>query len=189
MKEIWKNVIGYEGYYEVSNLGNIRSVERKVEGKNNSVRIISGKQMTPQLDLHGYWSILLCKNGKKKMHLLHRLVAEAFVPNPNGYKYVNHKDEHRTNAKAENLEWCTQQYNLTYNNIHLRRNLSNCSKKIVQLDRDFNIVYVWKSAMEAQRHTNIPNANIIACCKRKRYTAGKFIWRYYEDIKCNNHGK
>lgn len=105
MKEMWKDIPGYEGLYQVSNLGNIRSL--KYAG-GNKVKLL--KQATT----NGYKQVQLSKNGKGKNHLVHRLVAIAFIPNPNNLPVVNHKDENPSNNNVDNLEWCTQEYNINY---------------------------------------------------------------------------
>lgn len=106
MNEEWRPVQGYEGIYEVSDAGRIRNV--------------SGRVLKPQLQ-NGYYYIGLAKDGKVKRYRLHRLVALSFVPNPGSLPLINHKDECKTNNRAENLEWCTASYNLKYGDIKKRR--------------------------------------------------------------------
>lgn len=115
--EIWKDVQGYEGYYQVSNFGRVKSLTRTVKsnkGDNYPYATLSEKIRKPSEGK--YLQIILCKDGKTKKHLIHRLVAQAFIPNPNNLPCVNHKDENPRNNHVENLEWCTYQYNNQYNN-------------------------------------------------------------------------
>ena len=115
MEEIWKPVIGYEGLYEVSNLGRVRSIDRLVKYSNGQIHLHKGRMLSPGL-VHklGYLQVALCNNGKIKHKMVYRLVAEAFLPNPDNLPQVNHKDENPFNNCVENLEWCTIEYNINY---------------------------------------------------------------------------
>lgn len=119
--EEWKNVIGYEGLYEVSNIGNVRNVRR-----NTLLRLSKTK---------GYIQVYLYKNGVKTGLKVHRLVAEAFIPNPDNLPQVNHKDENKMNNRVENLEWCTAKYNSNYG--HRTENIVNTRVKNGYADPDF----------------------------------------------------
>lgn len=110
MEEIWKDIEGYEGIYMVSNLGRIKSLPRSCPGLNANKEII----LKQSEDKNGYLLVGLHKNGKSKTVRVSRIVAKAFIPNPNEYPEVNHKDENHQNNRVDNLEWCTTQYNLTY---------------------------------------------------------------------------
>ena len=181
MEEIWKDIKDYEGCYQVSNLGRIKSLERKVRGKSpQSLQIVKEKIRVLSHTTEGYTYVVLAKNGKNKTFLVHRLVAEAFIPNPNNLKCVNHKDENKQNDCADNLEWCTYSYNNTYKDIHLRRNMDNTTRKIIQYDLDMNEIKRWNSIAEASKFYNIQQSNIISCCKGKRTHCAGFKWRYYE---------
>lgn len=111
--EEWKPAVGYEGLYEVSNLGNVRGVNRMTYRK-GVVRCLKGKIRKPQIISTGYKQVQLSKDGKVKGICIHRLVAEAFIPNPDNLPCVNHKDEDKTNNNVENLEWCSFKYNSNY---------------------------------------------------------------------------
>ena len=113
-EEIWKPVPGYEGLYEVSNLGRVRSVNRYVKSKGESYWLRKGKMLSPAKDKNGYLKVNLSCNGKNNIIRVHRLVAQAFLPNPDNLLEVNHKDEDKTNNRVENLEWCTAKYNNNY---------------------------------------------------------------------------
>lgn len=116
-------VKGYEGYYSVDNFGNVYSEDRiivvTVNGKQQE-KHIKGKRMIPQVGATGYESVMLSKNGRYKMARVHRLVAEAFIPNPNNLPIINHKDENRINNSVDNLEWCDNSYNVRYNGASKR---------------------------------------------------------------------
>lgn len=114
IKEIWKDIKGYEGLYQISNFGNVKSLARRVNCGDNKTRLKQERILKNTLDNHGYLTTSLCDNRKKEKYLIHRLVAEVFIPNPNNLPQVNHIDENKTNNNVENLEWCTQQYNSTY---------------------------------------------------------------------------
>ena len=109
-EEIWRSVIGYEGLYEVSNTGLIRSLDRFVGNRNR----IKGKILSINIKKNGYCSVALFKYGKMKRYLVHRLVAQAFLPNPDNLPMVNHKNEDKSDNRVDNLEWCTAKYNLNY---------------------------------------------------------------------------
>lgn len=116
--EIWKPVPGYEGYYEVSDLGSIRSVDRTIKIRCASGlydRKLAGHPIAQTLDGRGlYLMVMLSRDGQNKKHLVHRLVAQAFIENPYGLPEINHKDENKRNNCVSNLEWCTHKYNNTY---------------------------------------------------------------------------
>ena len=113
MIEVWKNVVGYEGYYQVSNFGNVRSIDRK-DGRGNRIK---GKELKLYKNRNGYLQSALIFNGKVKLMYVHRIVAEAFLCNPKNLKCVNHKDENKTNNSVENLEWCDYKYNNNYGKL------------------------------------------------------------------------
>ena len=110
MKEIYKDIKNYEGLYKISNMGNVLSLKTNKLLKINKIT-------------NGYCAVQLCKNGKRKLFLVHRLVAEHFISNPNNYNEVNHKDENKHNNTAKNLEWCTRKYNMNYKNLPKRQKL------------------------------------------------------------------
>lgn len=119
MEEKWLPVVGFEGSYEVSTEGRVRSITRMVKGKNGTQHYREGQILKPQTGTT-YQQVYLPVDGKQKWFYVHRLVAEAFIPNPENLPQVNHKDENPQNNKVENLEWCTQQYNINYGTGKLR---------------------------------------------------------------------
>lgn len=142
MTEIWKEIKGYEGYFEVSNLGNFRSKDRMVKYKQSGMRLYPGKSLKTETIVEGYQRIVLMKEARKKRYMCHRLVAETFVPNPENKPYVNHINGIKSDNRACNLEWVTQ----SENELHSFRVLGNtmggktCPKKVkcVDLDKTFN---------------------------------------------------
>ena len=174
--EEWRDIEGYEGLYQVSNYGRIRSLGRTLIEKNtNKTKILKGKILKLAKCTNGYEFVQLYKNGKAKQHLVHRLVAKAFIPNHNNLPQVNHKDEKKTNNKVDNLEWCTQAYNNTYNNRHIKigkqlHNRKDISKVVYQYKNDkLNAIY--PSISEAARDNRVLVASIIQCCH------GGFNWK------------
>lgn len=182
MVEIWKNIDGYEGLYQVSNCGRVRSFDRWVIGKSNSKRLMKGRIMKLIKDSKGYLHVQLCKNGKINCYLVHRLVAQAFLDNPNNLPIINHRDECKTNNVVENLEWCTASYNMNYNDGQKRRGVKKINgklaKKVNQYSLEGQFIKEWESAHEVQRQLGYSRGNISTCCLDKRKTAYGYIWRY-----------
>ena len=112
--EEWKDIPGYEGFYQVSNLGVVRSVDHFVNSKNGSTALKKGKVIAQKKNIYGYMEVHLSRLGKCSSVRVHRLVASAFIPNPEGLPYVNHKDEVKSNNVVTNLEWCDGRYNTNY---------------------------------------------------------------------------
>lgn len=163
MEEIWKDIKGYEGLYEVSNLGRIKSLKRN-------------KIITPKL-IHSYFSVILYNKKNYRNFRIHRLVAQAFIPNPNNYPQVNHIDGNKLNNNLENLEWCTQSHNMKE---AYRIGLEKPKKiKVNQYDLCGNFIKTWDSIKNIENFYN--NRHISACCKGKRKTVCGYIWRYAEN--------
>lgn len=166
MEEFWKDVKGFEGVYQVSNLGRVKSVRRNIILKNSIAR-------------NGYKRVLLCTNNIQKNYYIHRLVAMAFIPNPNNYPIVNHKDENPQNNSVGNLEWCTQKYNINYGTGIAKRARSR-SKKVLQFKTDGTFIKEWGSTMDVERNLGFNHTHISACCRNIIKTAYGFIWKYAE---------
>lgn len=126
-KEIWKDISGYEGLYQVSNLGKVRSLERIAKAKGNSYRKIPAKEIAITYGTNGYLHASLWKNNKMKFIPIHRLIAEAFIPNPQSKPCIDHINTNRTDNRIENLRWCTYQEN---NNNPITKDKMNKSRKI-----------------------------------------------------------
>ena len=169
MKEIWKDIKDYEGYYQISNLGRIKSLPRN--GTIKSERIIKGA-----ISKNGYLRVCLQKNGIKTNFLVHRLVAEAFIPNPDNLPQVNHKDEDKTNNIYTNLEWCTASYNTNFGTC-IERRIKKQSKKILQYTLDGEFVREWESIQECGRN-GFNVGNICYCCQGKYKSSQGYIWKY-----------
>lgn len=166
MKEEWKNIVGYEGLYEVSNLGNIISLENKSNHK-------KVKYLKCSKTKSGYLRAYLYKNKKRKCYMLHRLVALAFIPNPHNLPQINHIDGNKKNNKVENLEWCTQRDN----NIHAIVNGLNSTQKAVEKNEKpiilMNNNTRYRSMMDACRDLKLNVANVSRVCNGKlKHTKG-----------------
>lgn len=119
--EIWKDIAGFEGLYQVSNFGNVRSVTRLITRSDGKTYLKKGKQLKSFVTNKGYEYVMLNDfNSKQHLKTVHRLVAQAFVDNPNNLPIVNHKDENKLNNAVSNLEWCTHAYNNVYNGVNKR---------------------------------------------------------------------
>lgn len=175
--EEWKTIEGYDGRYEVSSHGRIRSVSMFLGN-----HIYHGKVLSPTIATNGYLKVNLILRGKKKTCLVHRLVAKAFIPNPLNLEMVNHKDENRQNNFVENLEWCDRNYNNNYGS-HNEKIAKSKSKPIIQYDLNGNIVREWESASVAARTLGCAQSGINWCCLRKpkHNTCIGFIWRFADD--------
>ena len=156
--EHWKPVVGYEEHYEVSDLGRIKSL------KNGKERILK-----PKKTHCGYLQVGLCKDGHRKYLLVHRLVAEAFIQNPNNLDTVNHKDEVKTNNVASNLEWMSMKDNINYSQ----------ARQVQMFDKSTGeLLATFPSTREAARVTGINPSHISECCNGKKKSAGGYIWKY-----------
>ena len=188
MMEIWKDIKDYEGLYQVSNLGRIKSLDRYVRCKNNSIAFKKGMLLKMQTDKDGYLIVVLCKNGECKTFKVHRLVAEAFIQNPLNLPQVNHKNEIKDDNRVENLEWCDAKYNINYGTrkqkiSEAQKGNTRGSKPVIQIDKHTNeVINEWISASEAQRQLGIQSSNISQCCTNYpgHKSAGGYKWKYKE---------
>lgn len=180
MDELWKSIPGYEGLYEVSNFGNVRSLFRYK------------KVLKPSPLDNGYLTVELWKNKERKRIGIHRLVATCFCENPFNKPMVNHKDETRTNNHADNLEWVTHIENCNYGTAIARRTahfdyknrrinnanqIAKASKQINQYDRNGNYIKTWSSASECARANNWTISNIRRSAKNPGMTAYGYIFK------------
>ena len=165
MEEIWKDKKGYEGHYQVSNWGRVKSIKF---GKEKILKLIKDKD--------GYLQVTLCKNNIKKVYKVHRLVAEAFIDNTDNLPQVNHKDENKLNNNVDNLEWCDRLYNVRYG-TGIERRSKKRSKPVLQYDLEGNFIKEWVSINECVRN-GYNQGNVAACCRGKRKYHKDCIWRY-----------
>lgn len=179
--EEWRDIKKYKGLYQVSNMGNIRSLDRVVVQKNKfgelQKHIYKGRQLKKQVQKNGYEVVNLYKEKKMVKELVHRLVAITFLENKSGGNYINHKDSNRANNKLYNLEWCTQSDNLHYA-YNYGNKIAPHMKKIHQLDFNGKILNTFESIQQAERRTGIKASNISKCCRKLRAKAGGFKWEY-----------
>ena len=181
MKELWKDITGYEGLYQVSNTGKVRSINRTIIDSNGNKQKWKSHIFIGKVNNSGYLTVCLRKCGKRKGFLIHRLVATAFIENPTNLPYVNHKDEIKTNNNVENLEWCSESYNCRYG----KRNLLMIEKKrkpVLQLSVDGDLINRFEVLNDASRITGINAAHICDVCKGKRKLAGGYVWKYAPGI-------
>ncbi|MBQ1581316.1 MAG: HNH endonuclease [Prevotella sp.] len=182
MTEEWKPVAGYEGLYEVSNLGRVKSLNYHHTGKEGLL-----KQNIEKTNPYPYAMVCLYKDGKCATPKVHKLVAMAFIPNPDNLPQVNHKDEDSLNNCVNNLEWCTAKYNANYGtrNKRMAKSLTNgkASKKIAQYASPgfpCELINVWPSLNEIKRQKGWSIGNICAAIKENK-TAYGFLWGYFEE--------
>ena len=193
MKEIWKEIKYYPNYM-VSNLGRVKSLGRWVYKEYRGKRWQREKILKPKIEKSGYQRVGLWKNGKQKLFQVHRLVAQAFIKNPNNYPQVNHKNEIKDDNRVENLEYCDAKYNVNYGTRNKRvsekmkgmklseetkNKISEAnSKPVLQYELNGNFIKEWPSTMEVERRLGFANTHISACCKGKLKQSYGFKWKY-----------
>ena len=161
-----KDIAGYEGLYKITDCGDVISTKRRGNAGKASV-LVGG------VDNHGYKQVTLTKNGKGKTHKVHKLVANAFVQNPHGHSEINHKDENKLNNSADNLEWCTRAYNVTYG-----ARTEKTQRKVLQYSLDGEYIATHNGIGEASRTIGAKTCGGISnCCKGKCNTAYGYKWR------------
>lgn len=194
-KEEWRTIPGYEGLYEVSNLGNVRSLDRYVNSSVPGIKyFINGKQLTPIKNNHGYLRVNLCNEFGRKAKFIHKLVCLAFLPNPYNLNCINHKDENPLNNRVENLEWCTVKYNSNYGNRNKRLSESKRGKRLHYTEESYermvapkrvavigtelatgNEIYV-RSVKETKGHGFTP-WNVSQCLNGRQKVHKGYVWR------------
>lgn len=163
MSEIWKVIPNFDNKYLVSNKGNVKNI----------LRNFLLKQETTKLN---YKRVCLYRNGSCKKFFVHRLVANAFIPNPHSLPYVNHIDENPSNNNVDNLEWCTQKYNINYGTRNLK--VSNHARHVKQYSLDGVFLAEYQSIMVVEKLFGFDPSNIYKCCKNNTESAYNFIWKY-----------
>lgn len=187
--EIWKDIEGYEGLYQISNLGRVKSLGRK----NCSNQCLKTKILNPSFDnKRGYKRACLCKNNKEKRIMVHLLVAKAFIPNILNKPIINHIDGNKANNSVDNLEWCTykenSQHAIKLGLIDVEKRKENMRKigeksyninrkKIKQYDLKGNFIKQWNSEKEASEKSNILHSSISNCIHGRSKSAGGYIWK------------
>ncbi|MBQ4031321.1 MAG: HNH endonuclease [Bacilli bacterium] len=175
MKEVWKDIEGYEGLYKVSNLGNVKSMKYFHHEKEGI--LIGG------IKKYGYRQVILVKKGKVKYMNVHRLVAQTFIPNPLNKPQINHIDGNKLNNCVNNLEWCTP----SENQIHAYRTglkkplcseKNKYSKKVNQYDVENKLIKTYNAVREAARENGLNPRDISKCCQNKRKQVGGYKWEY-----------
>ena len=169
MKEEWKDIKGYEGRYQISNYGNIKSFKNGI-----------GRILKPVRHKHGYMWVSLCDGKTIKPFLVHRIVAETFIPNPNNLKTVNHKDENKENNNVDNLEWMSLYDNLHYG-TRIERYAKARSKSVMQYTLDGKFVKEFSSMNEVKRTLGFNTGSISSCCRGKCKQVYGYIWKYKEN--------
>lgn len=175
--EIWKDIIGYEGYYQVSNFGNIKRIISKNRPKELIRKIVYKR--------NGYATVLLSVRQKVKLVHVHRIVAIAFIPNTENKAEVNHKDLNKKNNHISNLEWVTKLQNMQHvNSLKKWSNNAKSGKEnkrsipVIQLSKDGTIIKEWVNGLQASKELNIATGDICKVCKGNRKSAGGYIWKY-----------
>lgn len=170
------------GLYEVSNLGRVRSLDHCIRQKNNSKQLKKGRILKPSINKFGYMYVNLSKNCIIKGYKVHRLVAEAFIPNSENKPQVNHIDGNKLNNNVNNLEWCTNSENQkhAFKNGMQKIQWSNLykGKRVRQYDLNENFIKEWNTIKEASVGTGTNEICIGYVCKGKRKTAGGYKWKY-----------
>lgn len=171
MNEIWKPINGYNGDYEVSNMGRVKSIKRN-------------KMLKPMKKRSGYYAVGLYKDAIRKYVSLHRVVAFAFLGDPpEGKDQINHKDGDKSNNCVNNLEWCNQSENLAHSfriglrDHNMERLIETNRRPVKQYDMKNNLIQEWDSMSEAARTLNLDVSNICNCCKGLIKSTGGYIWR------------
>lgn len=198
--EIWKDVLGrdgiYKGRYQISNKGRVRSIERRVNNSGGGTRLLPSKILKVRISPYGYPWVSFCVNGKSRPQYVHRLVADAFIPNPENKPYVDHINTIRTDYSIENLRWVTAKENANNPITKKRndevshrpdalaraletkkgRNTKTCPKKIHQFTLEGEYVATYESSRDAMRKTGINSMDIREVNRGKRLSAGGFLW-------------
>lgn len=201
MEEIWKDIEGYEGLYMISSMGRVKSVDRQVR-KENYFRTVRENFLKQRLGKHGYVQVTLCKDGRMKTYLIHRLVAKAFIPNPESKPYIDHINTIKTDNRTDNLRWVTRKEN--GQNPLSRLHRSECQKgekncmygkfgkehnrsiPIVQLTMDGKYIRGWDCTRQVERELGFRSNNICSVLRKRTNSAHGYKWMYKSDYYAQN---
>jgi hypothetical protein len=185
--EIWKDVVGYEGLYQVSNYGRLKSLTRRCRLPNKKPISVPYERILVTSITNGYCKKMICKDGKMFNTNIHRLEALAFIPNPENKPCIDHIDGNRKNNCLYNLRWCTVKENMN-NKITVQRisegklgSLHPQSKRVAQLDMNGNVVKIWGSIREAEREGGFHGSSISACCLGKEKSHYGYMWKHLDN--------
>ena len=184
MNEIWKPVVGYEGLYEASSLGRIKSLDRYVKCPLNKKRLIMGVVLSPAISIKGYYMVSLSRLGKSNSRTIHRIIAKAFISNYENKPCINHIDENKLNNKQSNLEWCTHSENNNHGTRLKRISLANKGKyrrPVLSYDLDMNFIKEYKGARETLGD-GFSETSVIKCASGVTKKHKNRVWKYKEDI-------
>lgn len=201
-KEIWKPIKGYEGYYEISNCGRVKSLERYVK-HGSHIRFVKESIKKIHKGAYGYPSVTLCKECKSRAIPIHRLLARAFIPNPEGKPFIDHINTDITDYRLENLRWVTPKENANnpltvkhsiervytkersdkINKVKIERNTKTAPKKVYQYTLSGELIKEYSCANVAEKELGIDGCSIRYACIGKRISAGGFLWRYNKENK------
>lgn len=178
--EIFKDIYGYEGLYQISNFGNIKSADRERLGRGGSIRKCPGRILKPKINNKGYYQVdLFNSENKSKRFLIHRLVAEAFLDNSNNYDQINHIDNDHTNNHVDNLEWCNNYQNNLWKKV-TSSDKKHVAKTVLQYSLDGTLIKEWESAKSAEKD-GFDHSAISKCCRGILKTSKGFIWKFKEE--------
>lgn len=192
--EIWKDIEGYEGYYQVSNLGRVKSLDRQIHMKNGKNMLVSGTIMALQIN-QGYLTVRLRLGNTRKNVRVHRLVATAFIPNPNNLPEVNHIDENKQNNSVDNLEWCTHKYNSNFGTKNIRSNITKsknpnlreiCKSNGMKIAKKVICTTtgeIYESIRCAARSTGLDRSCIYRVCSGKLKSTHGYVFMYFSDYE------
>ena len=181
MEEIWKDISGYEGLYQVSNMGRVRSKKRIFENKGTGKYKRNTRILLCSKHNKGYLTVTLFKNGRYKRFLIHRLVAKAFLPHDIFRNQVNHIDGNKTNNNISNIEWGSSSENQTHRRDILKKKFAT-GKPVIQIDNKGDIIRQFESILQAAKLTGIKHQNISRVCNGKYRQAGGFRWKFLKNI-------
>ena len=192
-QEIWKDIEGYEGKYQVSNYGRVKSLDRFIDKKGQSPAYLHERILSTKIH-KGYKTVCLYSNNKQKTFSVHRLIANTFIPNPNNFPHIDHINTIRADNRIENLRWVNRSMNMMNEITHKKRSeywkektkkgenvwVERKKRKVVAFDENYNIVYEFNTITEAAKFINRSHANICVACKDIHKTCKGLHWQYVE---------